>query len=320
MNERRAVRTYEYAGALMRVLFILNERAGSGQASAYELVRLLGASGAEITARFVADDRAIDSLVADVLTFDRVVAAGGDGTVSGVCYAMRGTGVPVLAYPGGTANLVAANLGLPAEAGALAQVVLDGHASEFDIGELARADATGGVARSGFLVMAGAGYDAQIMRVAEPLKPALGAVAYLVGAVSNLAPTPARFDVTMDGEEVSLEGIACVIVNFARIQFDLPVTPQTDPRDGLLQVAIVKTRTPVGLLPVIAAAVMDRTGDHPDRSPAMDVFSGRTIQVTVEPPLSMQSDGDVLGETSGFTASVLPRQATLLLPAGSPYL
>ena len=54
-------------------------------------------------------------MLEDAKDFDRVVAVGGDGTVSGVCYELRGSGVPMLPYPAGTTNLLALNLRLPSE-------------------------------------------------------------------------------------------------------------------------------------------------------------------------------------------------------------
>ncbi len=139
--------------------------------------------------RFASPNVRFEDLVADAAAFDRVVAAGGDGTVSAVCYAMRHTGVPVLVYPAGTANLLALNLGLPLDAPALARITLEGTPVSFDLGELHHTDTSGIIRSSGFAVMAGAGYDAAIMESAAPLKATFGAAAYLMAAVGNIAPT-----------------------------------------------------------------------------------------------------------------------------------
>jgi diacylglycerol kinase family enzyme len=303
----------------VRVLVVINDRAGGGDAGLYEFVRYVGREGHEVVLRFTSEDLRVARLTADASQFDRVVAAGGDGTVSEVCYATRMSGVPVLAYPAGTANLLASNLGLPIEPPALSAVLLSGAHVGFDLGELERPGKEGSTVCSGFVVIAGAGYDAAIMQSAEPLKPALGAAAYLIAAVTNLAPQAARFTLTLDGETVETDGIAVLLANFGRIQFDLPVTPGTDPRDGKFEVAVVRTRNVVGLLPAVAAAMLDRTGDHPDRSPSIDVYSASEVTVHADPPLRMQSDGDVLDAATPFSARVLPRAATLLVPPGSPF-
>lgn len=302
----------------MRVLIIVNMRAGAGDAGLYEFMRALGRAGAELVVRFADEDHPLDGLAHDAAEFDRIVAAGGDGTLSTVCYEVRDTGVPILAYPSGTANLLAMNLGLPLDAPTLAEVTLHGRPVAFDMGELERQDADGS-RKTGFVLMAGAGFDADIMGAAQPMKSALGAAAYLVAAVSRLAPTVSKFELVLDGEHVHTDGIAVLLINFGKIQFDLTVSPAWDPRDGLMDVVVLRTRNVAGLIPVVFAAMLDRVGNYPDRTPSVDIYSAREIQVSAYPPLRMQTDGDTLDALSPFAARVLPKATTLLVPNDSEF-
>lgn len=304
----------------MRVLVIINDRAGGGESGLYDFLRYLGQGADEVVLRFTTEAHPIERLVSDAEKFDRVVAAGGDGTVSAVSYGTRSTGVPVLAYPAGTANLLALNLSMPTDPPALTDVLLNGEAVGFDLGELQHLDPDSGkTVSSGFVIMAGAGYDAQIMRGAEPLKSALGPAAYFISAMSNPAPPTARFELVLDDRTIETDGIAILLANFAKIQFDLPVTPNTDPCDGVLEVAVMRTKTVIGLLPAFAAAMLDMVVDHPDRSPGVDLYSASRIEVRADPPLHIQTDGDTIGAMTPLVATVLPRAATLLVPKGSHY-
>lgn len=302
----------------MRALVIVNMHAGGGDAGIYDYARALGAEGAEVTLRFATAGSRIEQLLDDAATFDVVVAAGGDGTVSAVCYATRATGVPVLAYPAGTANLLALNLGLPLDAVQLARVTLEGVPVAFDIGELTQGG-EGALATSGFMVMAGAGYDAAIIESAQPLKSVFGPAAYLLAAVGNIAPTVSSFDIVLDGVPMSTDGIAVLLVNFGRIQFELAVAPGWDPRDGQLDVAVVRTRSAAGLLPVVFAAMLDRMGEYPDTTPGIEIHRASHVTVSASPALRMQYDGEALDTLTPFSARSLHRQATLLVPAGSPF-
>jgi len=303
----------------VRVLVIVNTRSGGSDAGLYDYARALGAEGAEVVMRFAGVDQRIETLTDDATHFDRIVAAGGDGTVAAVCYAVRNTGVPVLAFPAGTANLLAMNLGLPLDAPALADVTLRGTAIDFDLGELQQQAPDGTRISTGFTVAAGAGYDAAIMESAQPLKATFGAAAYLMAAVSNLTPTAARFELVLDGEHMSTDGIAVLLVNFGRIQFDLAVTSQWDPRDGLFDVAVIRTKNPAGLIPALVAAMLDRVGDFPDRSSGIEIYQARRVEVSAYPPLRIQYDGDVMDALTPFAAEILPGAATLLVPPDSPY-
>lgn len=303
----------------MRVLVLVNTLAGSGDAGVYQFVRALGEDGAEVTMRFFRGTGAMADLVADGHAFDRVVAAGGDGTVSAVCYALRGTGVPVLAFPAGTGNLLALNLHMPLDPRQLAETTLRGAQVAFDLGELHHPADGDDEERTGFAIVAGAGFDAAIMQAAQPLKATLGPAAYLVAAMGNLAPTTSRFELVLDGEHVSTDGIAVLIVNFGRLQFDLPVTHNSDPRDGVFEIAVLRTRFVPGLIPAVAAALLDRVGDFPDRTKGIDVYTAQRIEVSAYPPLRMQFDGEVAETLTPFSARVLPGAATLLVPADSPF-
>ena len=299
----------------MRILVVVNTLSGGGDAGLYDYVRVLGTSGAEITLRFSDAETKLESLVCDAHSFDRVVAAGGDGTASAVCYALRDTGIPVLVYPAGTANLLAENLGMPVEPRHLADTTLNGQQVAFDLGELERPSLDGSAPqRNGFAIMAGAGYDASIMVSAAPFKASMGAAAYLFAAVSNLTPTAAHFTVHLDGDAVVTDGIAVLIINFGKLQFDLPVAHGADPRDGLLQVAVIRTRNVVGLFPALIASLAGA-----EEVPGIDVYAAKCVDVVADPELPIQFDGEVAEAVTPFEARVLHHATTLLLPPDSPY-
>jgi diacylglycerol kinase family enzyme len=298
----------------VRVLVIVNTRSGGGDAGLYDYVRVLGGSGAEITMRFCDGEQALDELTVDAARFDRVVAAGGDGTASAVCYALRNTKVPILVYPAGTANLLAQNLNMPVEPRHLADTTVRGQVVEFDVGELERAAENGSVKRLGFMLIAGAGYDANIIEAAGPLKDSMGEAAYLVAAISNLAPTAASFRLTLDGEEHLTDGIAVLIVNFGKLQFDVPLAAGADPRDGSFEVAVIRTRNVAGLVPAVFASLSGA-----ERLPGIDLYSAREVVISSDPELPVQYDGEVADMMTPLSARILPCATSLLLPHDSPF-
>lgn len=300
----------------MRILIIVNSRSGGSDAGLYDFARALGTHGAEMTLRFADGERAIEDLLVDATGFDRVVAAGGDGTASAVCYALRDSGIPVLVYPAGTANLLALNLGMPVEPRALAHTLLEGIALRFDLGEIEQMHPGMDVPlKAGFAIMAGAGFDAALVNAAQPMKSTIGAAAYLVAAMTNLAPTTSEFEMALDGEHMTTDGIGVLLLNFGRLQFDVPVASGADPRDGRLEVAVIRSRSVAGLLPAILAG-----WSGAERVPGLDLYAAAHVTVSAYPPLRMQYDGEVADALTPFEARVLPGATTLLLPADSPYV
>ena len=122
-----------------------------------------------------------------------VCPLGGDGTVRSVAAALVGTATPMGLLPGGTGNLLARNLDLPIDSIERALVVaLTGQNKRIDVGRLA-VDPSGQHERPDehlFLVMAGLGFDAEVMAGAPAaLKAKVGPAAYVMSGTRNLYGT-----------------------------------------------------------------------------------------------------------------------------------
>nr|WP_277926978.1 diacylglycerol kinase family protein [Adlercreutzia sp. JBNU-10] len=291
------------------MLIVNNLVSGYGEGAIYDYIRALAADGDEVVIRSTDGSTDLRRFLADAGEFDVVVASGGDGTVAAVTYLLADTGIPVLPFPAGTANLLAMNLASPSEPHALAKLTREGEIMDFDLGEIELASGE----RFGFSIMAGAGYDALIMQGAKPAKRLLGPMAYFTSALTNPLPQFSRFTIDIDGEVIESEGVGVLIVNFSKIQFDLPVVHQNLPRDGVFDVAILHTRDAFGLIPALLASMLDRTGDFPDRTDALELHRGRTIAVSADPPLQVQYDGEVTELTTPFTVRMLPEAARFIV-------
>ena len=293
----------------MKLLIVNNLVSGYGEGAIYDYIRAFAADGDEVVIRSTDGSTNLRRFLADAEEFDAVIASGGDGTIAAVTYLLADTGIPVLPFPAGTANLLAMNLASPAEPHALAKLTREGEIMDFDLGEIELASGE----RFGFSIMAGAGYDALIMQGAKPAKRLLGPMAYFTSALTNPLPQFSRFTIDIDGEVIESEGVGVLIVNFSKIQFDLPVVHQNLPRDGVFDVAVLHTRDAFGLIPALLASMLDRSGDFPDRTDALELHRGRTISVSADPPLPVQYDGEVTALTTPFTVRMMPEAARFIV-------
>jgi len=166
-------------------------------------------------------------------------------------------------------------------------------------------------------VAAGAGFDASIMENAQSLKSTLGEGAYIVAAMQNLAPTVSRFTLRLDDQVIETEGIGVLLMNLARIQFDIQVAHGADAQDGMFEVVVIKTPSPAGLLPTIWAALLDQLKSHPQR-PGLEIHTASRVDVSATPALTLEYDGEVLDATTPFSARVLPRAGTFIVSEESP--
>lgn len=168
----------------MKLLIVNNLASGFRDGAIYDFMRAFASDGDEICVRCTDGNTDLADFLRDAENFDAVVAAGGDGTVASVAYLLAETGIPLLPFPAGTANLLAMNLASPAEPHALAHLMREQRLMDFDIGEIELSNGE----RFGFSMIAGAGYDAAIMEGAEPSKRLLGPMAYFTAAFANFAP------------------------------------------------------------------------------------------------------------------------------------
>ena len=288
----------------MKLLVINNLASGFGEGSVYDFIRSFARDGDEVCVRSTDGTTDVRDLLGDAEAFDAVVASGGDGTVATVSYRLANTGVPILPFPAGTANLLAANLASPMEPHALAKLVREERTLDFDLGEI-EVDGQ----RFGFGIMAGAGYDAAIMHGAAPAKRLLGPMAYFSAALANPLPQTSKFKLDLDGEHVESEGLGILLVNFSKIQFDITVTHENEPRDGVFDVVVLKAQNAFELIPALLAGLLDRGGDFPERTGSLEIHRAREVRVEADPPMEFQYDGEATNLTTPFTAHIMRRAA-----------
>ena len=285
----------------MKLLIIDNLGAGLKEGRVYDFMRVLARDGDELCVRSTAGETRIQDMLADAPAFDGVVASGGDGTVAAVCSALADTGVPILPFPSGTANLLAGNLDSPDEVHALANLVREGLTLDFDLGEL---ETPAGKIR--FNMMAGGGFDGSIMKSAAPLKPRLGSFAYYQAVLGNILPPVAQFSLDIDGEQRDVEALGILGINFSKLQGGISITHENRPRDGLLDIGLLKGKTAFDLLLPMGAAILDADGNVPGRA-QVEFLRAREVRVLCTPALDTQYDGEPLQTESSFTLRCLPK-------------
>lgn len=293
----------------MKLLVLNNLSSGLGDGAIFDYIRTMMEDGDEVVVR--ASDGTTDMRVFlhDADAFDAVVIAGGDGSTSSIVHLLADTGIPVLPFPAGTANLLSLNLEAPEEPHALVKMTRDFNTMDFDVGEIAFPDGK----KFGFTIMAGAGYDAKIMEDAQPGKKLFGPMAYFTSAVANPMPQFSKFKIRIDEDEIESSGVGVLIINFARIQFDLTVVHENHPRDGAFDVVVFNTKDALGLIPALFTALLDRGGDFPARTDALEIYRGKAVRVEADPPLQVQFDGELADRTTPFTARVLPGAARYIV-------
>ncbi|MEG0376614.1 MAG: diacylglycerol kinase family protein, partial [Raoultibacter sp.] len=120
----------------MKLLIINNLASGFGEGAIYDFMRSFVSDGDEICLRSTDGSTDLVSLLYDAPSYDAVVASGGDGTIAAISYELRNSGIPILPFPAGTANILTLNLASPSEPHALSKLVKSERTLDFDLGEI----------------------------------------------------------------------------------------------------------------------------------------------------------------------------------------
>ncbi len=161
-----------------------------------------------------------------------VIAWGGDGTVQRCIDVLAGSGIPLAIAPAGTANLLATHLEIPKD---IEQVV------EIALGDTRRTLDVGVLNGEHFAVMAGAGFDAEMLAEADGgLKDKVGRVAYLWTGAKQLRATPVPTKITIDGTTWFDDVSSCVLVgNVGGVFGGVEVFDDARTDDGQLEIGVV---------------------------------------------------------------------------------
>ncbi|WP_108718505.1 diacylglycerol kinase family protein [Miniimonas sp. S16] len=237
-----------------------------------------------------------------------VVAAGGDGTVRSVATALAGGEVPMALIPSGTGNLLARNLDLPVDGHSpLVRTALSGREVEMDLGWLTAIPAEGDAGDQGypehlFLVMAGAGFDAQMVAGADDaLKRRIGWVAYFFAGVRHLHARRTRLALQVgNGAWQALRVRTLLFANCGRLPAGIVLLPDADLDDGYLDVAAIDTRGGlIGWASLLWRVLLQGIGVRHTvlyNPSSIEFFRGRSISVQLDKPGPVQVDGDLVGE------------------------
>lgn len=235
-----------------------------------------------------------------------VLAVGGDGTIRAVANGLAGSGIPLGLVPLGTGNLLARNLDLNvADLHACINIALHGRPRAIDMIQLRLKDPQA-LEPINYLVMGGAGFDAQIMTdTREDLKAKIGWLAYFEASSRHMFTRRRPADISVDGGPVFRRKIRTVLVaNCGKIQGGVNLTSVAELSDGQLEVVVLTPRTLLSWLRMTAQFLLRKPKV---RRPVVEHFVGKQVQVSFpHSQLPVEVDGDVLGESRGFEAQVLP--------------
>ncbi|MBN1142686.1 MAG: diacylglycerol kinase family lipid kinase [Deltaproteobacteria bacterium] len=290
----------------MKIKLIANPVASRAAPERIEAIRaqlLLAGCEPDVTVTSARGDAEQAAALAGAKGFDRILVAGGDGTLNEAINGLVPSPIPVGFIPLGTTNVLALELGIPPAVSEALESFLHG---------IPRRVYTGLAANRRFLLMAGVGFDAEAVHGVDPgLKRRFGKLAYLWSALRILARGPSRpMQLTIDGQEI-ISGAGVILCNGRKYGGRFVLAPEASIEEPALDVCLfleLKRRHLPGLLAQAAAG-------KGIRSEAVRHFKARQVAVTGD--TAVQLDGDSAGRLP-MTFSSSPDELWLVMPTDRP--
>ena len=217
---------------------VCNPTAGNGRAKqvAQDISETLRAKDLPFEIVFTEYPRHAEELVKKLIRdgCDAILSIGGDGTLSEVVPALIGTDIPLGIIPAGTGNDFIKSIAYPKEPKAALEHILS-HAP--------RSVDTGVCNSKTFINEIGCGFDVTVLQYAQKAKKYChGLLPYLYGVICTLLhyrPVRLTYRIGM-GEPVTEDVLVCGAANGGIIGGGIAIAPDADPKDGLLDIVIVR--------------------------------------------------------------------------------
>jgi len=268
----------------MSVRFLVNPSSGRGTGRAnLDRIRILASKlGAGLCVSRKVGDLAEQARRAAEDGVERLLVAGGDGTMHYAVQGLAGTPCALGVIPLGSGNDLAGTLGVPPDVDAAVERAVSGEVRRID---LVRVGETFSVS------YAGVGFDSEVTRYANEMKILRGPLIYFYAVIHTLVTfVPPRMRIVHDTGEFEGRVMFTVVNNLPRFGGGMRIAPDAQIDDGLLDLVIVKEVPKPVLLSIFPKVYNGRHVGHP----AVRIVRTRRAEITIDRTMTMYGGGEPL--------------------------
>ena len=293
----------------MKATIILNPRAGKRglNGDLDPALRVLENAGWTLTVERTSAPSDATTLAQQAVDagMEAVLVAGGDGTINEAIQALAGTDTAFGYLPYGTVNIWAREVDIPLHVERAAHEMANGRVEQIDLGL---------AGDRYFLLMAGIGFDGEVVRRTQEIEHHKGRFGILPYVLAGITTIPlyrgADVELRFDGIIRRVQALMLVAGNTRLYGGRFHLTPNAVANDGWLDVSIIKGRGPIALarqsFPVLVLGSVDRAD--------VEFLKVRELTVQSDEPVPVQVDGEPAG-TTPLVLKVAPRALKAIVPA-----
>lgn len=230
---------------------------------------------------------------------DRVIVAGGDGTILLVAEALEKENATLAVVPSGSANGLAKDLDIPAGLEESINIAFEGKVIEMDM-----------ICINGkrSLHLSDIGLNAELIKNYEE-GSIRGKLGYLLQTIKTLSDNEDAFHCRIETPEQTLETEARVIIiaNSQKYGTGIVINPDGKIDDGKFEIVIFKNLDLMTVGKVLS-------GNMPLEDTDIQILSTHKATIYTESAVNFQVDGEYCGTISTLDITILPRHLKITVP------
>ena len=229
----------------------------------------------------------------------KVVAVGGDGTISMVASQLLNTTIPLGILRGGSANGMAAELEIPVDASAALDTIINGMEQKCDVIQFNE--------REFCIHLSDVGLNARLVKYYDK-----NAIRGMWGYVRLLAKIlwegkPVKAHIKTESFEKDIPAYMIVFANASKYGTGALINPGGSIRDGKFELVIVRQISFVEFCKLF----LKKTTFNPKK---VEVIQTSKAEVTLKRSTHFQVDGEYLGKTKKISAKIIHEALVLMVP------
>lgn len=231
---------------------------------------------------------------------DRILVAGGDGTIKMVAEAVEHTDAVIGVLPAGSANGLSVDLNLPKDFTEVLKIAFHGKVMEMDLVCINDKKS---------LHLSDIGVNAELIKNYENsnIRGKLGYAIQAVNTLTDMAP-PFHVRIEADDKVIESEARMVVIANTQRYGTGVTINPYGIMDDGKFEIVILKNMD----LLVIGKIL---SGNMPvDSSDDIEIISTDKALITTNMPVDFQIDGEYYGQEERLEVRILHKDMKVAVP------
>jgi len=232
-------------------------------------------------------------------SIERIIVAGGDGTINLVAEAIKKTKITLGIIAAGSANGLAENLNLPQILEEQLETALGSNFIDLDI--LCLNDTI-------CLHIADLGINAELIKNYES-SSIRGKVGYFINSIPTLIQSEYPFDFYIETNNTTRDAKAVLlgIANANKYGTGANVNPHGKPNDGIFEILVFKK---LNLLEILKT-LRNETDHDPD---FVEIIPATSAKISCKKPVSFQIDGEYIGEETEIEIRILPEKLRIAVP------